>query len=418
MAAKASNLLESETGKDSTYDRIAEVKAFDETKLGVKGLLESGVTKMPRMFYSTKVEDHTQTSPCDSKLRVPIIDLQDIDTNSSLRVEALDKIRSACKEWGFFQVVNHGIGVEVLDEMICGIRRFHEQDGEVRKRFYCRDLNKKVRYFSNGTLFKDPAANWRDTISFFLTPDPPMPEEIPAVCRDIVIEYSEKVRALGFTIFELFSEALGLHSSYLNELESADGQFLLCHYYPPCPEPELTMGASKHTDNSFLTILLQDQMGGLQVLHENKWIDVHPVHGSLVVNIGDFLQVNTCIIFEKFLAVFSTCVQTPNHFNQFSVIFSSIGVTPIFILYHLLTNDKFVSVYHRVLSRHTGPRISVASFFVNSTPQGSSKVVGPIKELLSEDNPPLYRDTTVKDVKAHYFEKGLDGNSSLHSFRL
>ncbi|XP_020206505.1 1-aminocyclopropane-1-carboxylate oxidase homolog 1 [Cajanus cajan] len=374
MAAKASNLLESETGKDSTYDRIAEVKAFDETKLGVKGLLESGVTKMPRMFYSTKVEDHTQTSPCDSKLRVPIIDLQDIDTNSSLRVEALDKIRSACKEWGFFQVVNHGIGVEVLDEMICGIRRFHEQDGEVRKRFYCRDLNKKVRYFSNGTLFKDPAANWRDTISFFLTPDPPMPEEIPAVCRDIVIEYSEKVRALGFTIFELFSEALGLHSSYLNELESADGQFLLCHYYPPCPEPELTMGASKHTDNSFLTILLQDQMGGLQVLHENKWIDVHPVHGSLVVNIGDFLQ--------------------------------------------LLTNDKFVSVYHRVLSRHTGPRISVASFFVNSTPQGSSKVVGPIKELLSEDNPPLYRDTTVKDVKAHYFEKGLDGNSSLHSFRL
>jgi len=180
MATTSTNQLESESSKDSTYDRIAEVKAFEETKLGVKGLLDSGVTKIPRMFYHTKVEDHTENTPNDSKFIVPIIDLKDIDTNSSLRVEALDKIRRACKEWGFFQVVNHGIGVEVLDEMICGIQRFHEQDGELRKTFYSRDRNKKVRYFSNGSLFTDPASNWRDTIAFFSTPDP---EEIPAVCR-------------------------------------------------------------------------------------------------------------------------------------------------------------------------------------------------------------------------------------------
>ncbi|CAJ1952663.1 unnamed protein product [Sphenostylis stenocarpa] len=373
MVATSTTQLQSENSKDSTYDRIAEVKAFEETKLGVKGLVDSGITKIPRMFHNAKVEDHTETTPNDSKFSVPIIDLKDIDTNSSLRVEAVDKIKRACQEWGFFQVVNHGIGVEVLDEMICGIRKFHEQDAEVRKSFYSRDRNKKVRYFCNGSLFRDPAANWKDTVAFFISPDPPNPEEIPAVCRDIVIEYSEKVRALGFTIFELFSEALGLPPSYLNELDSVNGQFILGQYYPPCPEPELTMGTSKHTDISFMTILLQDQIGGLQVLHENQWVDVHPVHGSLIVNIGDLLQ--------------------------------------------LLTNDMFISVYHRVLSRHIGPRTSIATFFANTSTQSSSKV-GPIKELLSEDNSPIYRDTTINDVMAYYLDKGLDGNCSVHSFRL
>lgn len=111
--------------------------------------------------------------------------------------------------------------------------------------------------------------------------------------RDIIIEYSKQVMNLGRSIFELLSEALGLSSNYLNDMGCSEGLAVLCHCYPACPEPEVTLGASKHADYDFLTILLQDQIGGLQVLYDqNHWVDVPPVPGALVVNIGDLTQVS------------------------------------------------------------------------------------------------------------------------------
>ncbi|KAK6914065.1 Isopenicillin N synthase-like, Fe(2+) 2OG dioxygenase domain [Dillenia turbinata] len=366
----------------SNYDRASELKAFDETKAGVKGLVDAGITRIPRIFIRSPENNDEKQDSGKTQFTLPIIDLEGFNGELIRRKEIVGKVRDASENWGFFQVVNHGIEVAVLEKMIDGVRRFFEQDNEVKKQFYTRDPTRKLVYNSNFDLYSTPAANWRDTFYCFMAPNPPNPEDLPAVCRDILMEFSNQVMGLGISLLELLSEALGLAPNHLRDMECAKGLLSICHYYPACPQPELTFGTRKHTDNNFLTVLLQDQIGGLQVLHLDKWVDVPSIPGSLVVNIGDLLQAILC-----------------NWILQ------------------LVSNDKFKSVEHRVLANRFGPRVSVAWFFSTSL-QPSSRLYGPIKELLSEDNPPKYRETTVEDYVIYSNSKGLDGIPPLLHYKL
>ncbi|XP_061993269.1 deacetoxyvindoline 4-hydroxylase-like [Rosa rugosa] len=163
--------------------------------------------------------------------------------DSALRAEVIEKIRHACEKWGFFQVVNHGIPVNVLDGVIRGMREFNEQDSELK-------------------IERASSADWRDTLACSLVPNPPKPEELPSVCRDTV-------KDLGLTLFEILSEALGLNPNHLKDMNCAEGILLIGNYYPAWPEPELTFGIGKHTDFTFVTILLQDEVGGLEALQSD-----------------------------------------------------------------------------------------------------------------------------------------------------
>jgi isopenicillin N synthase-like dioxygenase len=84
----------------------------------------------------------------------------------------------------------------------------------------------------------------------------------------------------------------------------------------------------------------------------------------------------------------------------------------------IISNDKFVSVYHRVLAKKEGPRVSVACFFGNILSQNSTRIYEPIKELTSEENPPVYRTITIKEYIAEFHKKTVNGSSPLKFLNL
>lgn len=106
------------------------------------------------------------------------------------------------------------------------------------------------------------------------------------------MDYMKHMIDLRGILSELLSEALGLSQDFLEQMQLMKSEYLTCLYYPASPEPDKTYGTVKHSDPTALTILVQDDIGGLQIHHDDNWVDVPPIPGALIANIGDLLQVS------------------------------------------------------------------------------------------------------------------------------
>jgi isopenicillin N synthase-like dioxygenase len=349
------------SGQTRTRDSLLE----SVYQKGVKHLYESGIENVPSKYILPADERpdliaQRSCSPADLNLKLPTIDFAELQGPN--RSQVLKSLAYACENYGFFQLVNHCIPKEIISNMVDVSTRFFEMPISEREKYMSADVSSPVRYGTSFNQTNDDIFSWRDFLKLVCHPLldvlPHWPSS-PLDFRQVAVTYAKETRSLFLMLVEAILESLGLNIDRVERTEAAkdddettlleefrDGsQLMVVNCYPPCPQPDLTLGMPPHSDYGFLTLLLQDEVKGLQIRHQEKWITVQPIPGSLVVNVGDHLEI--------------------------------------------LSNGRYKSVLHRVLVNSDKYRISVAS--LHSLPFTST--VRPAAKLITETNPRHYRDT-------------------------
>ncbi|KAK3035612.1 hypothetical protein RJ639_033204 [Escallonia herrerae] len=174
------------------YNRLRDIKQFDDQKIGVKGLVDSGITSIPRFFHHPPETRPAPTPTSRPDLTIPTVDL------SAPRAAVIRQIHHASSTLGFFQIINHNIPQSLLHSLIASIKSFNEQPAELKSPYYHRDPSRGGAAFStNFDLYQSKAASWRDTLYMRLAPTPPNWDFVPNVCREAVAEWDTAVVSDG-----------------------------------------------------------------------------------------------------------------------------------------------------------------------------------------------------------------------------
>ena len=270
---------------------------------------------------------------------VPVIDFSKLD--GAERAETMAQIADGCENWGFFQLVNHGIPLELLDcvKKVCS-ESYRLREAAFRSSEPVQTLERLVEAERRGEAVAPvDDMDWEDI--FYLHDDNQGPSDPPAL-NETMREYSAELKKLAERVMEAMDENLGLDKGRMKAAFTGDGLHApffgtKVSHYPPCPRPDLITGLRAHTDAGGVILLFQDdQVSGLQLLKDGAWVDVPPMRHAIVVNIGDQLEV--------------------------------------------ITNGRYKSVMHRVLTRPDGNRMSLASFYN----PGADAVIFPAPALVEE----------------------------------
>ncbi|KAG0588082.1 hypothetical protein KC19_2G214700 [Ceratodon purpureus] len=298
---------------------------------------------------------------------IPVIDLGGLngDLDETRRREICDRIRVALGSWGFFQVVNHGVDLALVERVQAISKKFFELPLETKELIDC--TFEEDRLLGYGFLVANKDRTSRRSWSEGLFMDSPhvalysstfWPED-----HDIQTEFSEAmeeyIKAVGEFAIRLFRLILGSLGVDYPVTESErflpkEPALIRLNHYPPCPDPSLASGLVPHYDGNLITILHQGDVGGLQVMKDDQWHAVRPHPGAFAINGGNMLQA--------------------------------------------ISNNLCKSALHRAVVNKDEDRYSLA-YFVQA-PNSNGDQVAPLPELVDAEHPAKYHPFTWKEYIA------------------
>lgn len=293
------------------------------------------------------------TTVYGTDFEVPVIKLDDPDEDRLIKL-----IAKASSEIGLFQIVNHGIPSDVIEKVQKVGEEFFELPQEEKERYGKRPGS--VEGYGSSLQKEDyekqgKKKGWGDHIFHRVWPPSAVnlkfwPEN-PASYREVHEEYARYLRVIGDKLFRYLSLGLGLEGHELKEGAGGDNiKYLMkTNYYPPCPRPDLALGVPAHSDMSSITLLVPNDVPGLQLCRDDGWYDVNYVPNAIIVHIGDQIEI--------------------------------------------MSNGKFKAVLHRTTVSKDKTRMSWPVFLEPPVEHN----VGPNSKLVSEANPAKYKSKKFGD---------------------
>ncbi|KZV52267.1 putative 2-oxoglutarate/Fe(II)-dependent dioxygenase [Dorcoceras hygrometricum] len=308
----------------------------------------------------------SKSSSSDS---IPTVDFSLlVSGNADQRSKTLLDLGKACEEWGFFVLINHGIPETLMKAVIDVSLEFFDLPEEEKRRYEAKSVSDPI---SAGTgITCNTSSNhkfllWRDFVKSYLHPQFYCPEK-PQRLRNIMSEYSEKIRWVLKKLLQGVSENLNLEQESMDEALNLDScsQLYAANLYPPCPQPDEAIGIPPHTDHGLLSFLIHNGVAGLQIQHNGDWFHTNSPENAILINVGDQLEI--------------------------------------------FSNGRYKSVKHRAVVNTEATRISV----VLANGPAPDAVVSPSAELVRRDGrgfyaPMKYKEFIETKLTNRYGEMGI-----------
>ncbi|XP_024969769.1 gibberellin 20 oxidase 3-like [Cynara cardunculus var. scolymus] len=305
--------------------------------------------EFPKQYIWPKTDQDAATEV----LNAPVIDLDGVFTHDEHAIaNAVNLIKESCTVHGFFQVINHGIDLGFLALADEHGRAFFNLP--ITEKMKCTKKEGSMAGFTSAHVHRfSEKLPWKEMLSFEYHENGPEEVVVDYFNSTLGSQYKEtgliyqrccqSMRKLALNLMELLEISLGVEGqNYYRKLYEDCISLVRCNYYPKCNQPNLTHGVGPHCDPTTITILYQDQVGGLEVFVDNKWKSITPNPDALVINIGDTFKA--------------------------------------------LSNGKYMSCLHRVAVNRFEPRLSVAFFL---SPKGD-KELKPPQDLINKDGEQKY----------------------------